>query len=184
MRRILKLHPDSQCAAVTRVAVDVALSRSGKLLLHYRVNARMDQLWIPPPAEPSRTDELWRRTCFEAFLRTPPEPTYYEFNFSPSRQWAAYRFTGYRSGMTVAHACPAPQIEVRRDMDGCEVRATVDLDWISTLPGEGPWQLGLAAVIEDRHGRRSYWALAHPPGRPDFHHPVCFAHELPATVCT
>jgi hypothetical protein len=34
-------------------------------------------------------------------------------------------------------------------------------------------------VIEERNGRKSYWALAHPPGEPDFHHPACFALELP-----
>ena len=43
-----------------------------------------------------------------------------------------------------------------------------------------PWRIGLSAVIEERHGRKSYWALAHPPGKPDFHHDDCFAIELPA----
>jgi hypothetical protein len=43
-----------------------------------------------------------------------------------------------------------------------------------------PWDYGLCAVIEERDARLSYWALAHPPGRPDFHHPACFAATLPA----
>ena len=33
--------------------------------------------------------------------------------------------------------------------------------------------------IEEASGRISYWALKHPPGRPDFHHPDGFALELP-----
>jgi hypothetical protein len=37
-------------------------------------------------------------------------------------------------------------------------------------------------VIEETNGRLSYWALAHPPGKPDFHHSDCFALELPAVV--
>jgi hypothetical protein len=37
------------------------------------------------------------------------------------------------------------------------------------------WRLGLSAIIEEASGRRSYWALAHPPGKPDFHHPDSFA---------
>jgi hypothetical protein len=41
------------------------------------------------------------------------------------------------------------------------------------------WQLDLAAVIEERGGRISYWALAHPPGKPDFHHSDCFTLEFP-----
>jgi hypothetical protein len=48
------------------------------------------------------------------------------------------------------------------------------------LPSDAPWLLGLSAVIEEMNGRLSYWALAHPPGKPDFHHADCFALELPA----
>ena len=40
--------------------------------------------------------------------------------------------------------------------------------------------LGLSAVIEEADGNVSYWALAHPPGKPDFHHSDCLALELPA----
>ena len=31
-------------------------------------------------------------------------------------------------------------------------------------------RVSITAVIEEKGGRKSYWALAHPPGRPDFHH--------------
>ncbi|MGH8470123.1 MAG: hypothetical protein ACREVY_14440 [Gammaproteobacteria bacterium] len=34
-------------------------------------------------------------------------------------------------------------------------------------------RLALAAVIEEKNGSLSYWALAHP--RPDFHHADAFA---------
>lgn len=32
-------------------------------------------------------------------------------------------------------------------------------------------RLALCAVIEASDGSLSYWALAHPADRPDFHHP-------------
>ena len=38
-----------------------------------------------------------------------------------------------------------------------------------------PLRLGLAAVIEASDGTRSYWALRHPAGQPDFHHADAFA---------
>ena len=38
--------------------------------------------------------------------------------------------------------------------------------------------LVVSAVIEDDSGALSYWALRHPPGKPDFHHPDAFAMEL------
>ena len=50
------------------------------------------------------------------------------------------------------------------------------------LPAAGDWRLGLTAVVEETGGRISYWALAHPAGRPDFHRADCFVLELPAPV--
>jgi len=43
----------------------------------------------------------------------------------------------------------------------------------------GAMRLALSAVIEEERGRLSYWALRHPPGKPDFHHPDAFALALP-----
>ena len=40
--------------------------------------------------------------------------------------------------------------------------------------------IALSAVIEETDGTKSYWALRHPPGPPDFHHPDCFALRIPA----
>jgi hypothetical protein len=33
-------------------------------------------------------------------------------------------------------------------------------------------------VVEEKDGLLSYWALNHPPGKPDFHHPDAFVLEL------
>ena len=41
-------------------------------------------------------------------------------------------------------------------------------------------RLGLSVVIEQADGSIAYWALAHPPGRPDFHHADCLACEVMA----
>ncbi len=41
-------------------------------------------------------------------------------------------------------------------------------------------RLALSAVIEELDGTKSYWALRHPPGKPDFHHPDCFQLTLGA----
>jgi hypothetical protein len=41
-------------------------------------------------------------------------------------------------------------------------------------------EIGLSAVLHETDETKSYWALAHPPGNPDFHHPDCFALNLAA----
>jgi hypothetical protein len=178
MRQALRLHPDSLCFAATHIEVDVAHPHAGSLLLSYFVTGKIGDLRIPPVVTAARTNELWRHTCFEAFVCTSANAAYYEFNFAPSTQWAAYRFSSYRSGMRAATEISAPRIEVQSSPECYTLQASLELDWLSSLPCGARWRLGLSALIEDTSGRRSYWALAHPPGKADFHHPDCFAHEL------
>jgi hypothetical protein len=177
MRLVLKPHPDTLRAAVTGIAVEVTRPRPGRVALAYLVTGKISELRVPPRAEPLRADELWKQTCFEAFIRTSPGVDYYEFNFSPSTQWAVYRFSGYRNGMRVAAEIQAPPLEVDVQVDHYTLLATLELDQLK-LPHGKKWQLGLSAVIEELNSRKSYWALAHPPGRPDFHHSDCFTYEF------
>lgn len=177
MRLALKLHPDSLCAAVTRIEVDVARPRAASLVLSYVVTGRIGDLRLPPVTAPARADELWRHTCFEAFVRPLPGEAYYEFNFAPSTLWAAYCFDSYRSGMRVATEIGASRIAAQSAPERYALRASLDR---SGLPRDARWRLGLSTVIEETSGRKSYWALTHAPGQPDFHHSDCFACELPA----
>ncbi len=180
MELALTLHPDSQCAAVTRIHVEIARPGPRSLELSYRVTGQIDGLYLPALTAPARTDDLWRRTCFEAFLQAPGVSGYDEFNLAPSTLWAAYRFTGYRSGGSDAAVVSAPRIEVNSGPESLMLRARLELEPSSGLPPHGPWRLGLSAVIEELSGGKSYWALAHPPGQPDFHHADCFALEVQA----
>ena len=177
MRQALRLHPDSPSLAATHIDVDVARPRTSRLVLTYVMTGRIGDIRMPPVGTPVRGDELWRHTCFEAFVRATPGEAYYEFNFAPSTQWAAYRFEGYRSGMRVATEIGAPTIDVQAHHDRYALQASLDLDLLPGLRRNASWRLGLSALIEDARGRMSYWALAHPPGQPDFHHADCFAHE-------
>ena len=177
MRLALKLHPDSLGSAVTRVEAEALCGGAGNLVLSYFVTGRISELRLPPNAAATRTDELWQHTCFEAFVRRSPGLGYYEFNFSPSLQWAAYRFSTYRDGMCIATEISAPRIETQSGSEHYALHASLALDH-AKLPGDGPLRLGLSAIIEETSGRKSYWALAHQSGKPDFHHPDCFACEL------
>jgi hypothetical protein len=160
------------------VEVDVARPDAGSLALCYLVTGMIADLRIPPATVAARTDDLWQHTCFEAFVQASAGAAYYEFNFAPSTQWAAYRFGGYRRGMRVATEINAPRIEVQSSHKCYTLQVTLESGRLSMLPRDGRWRLGLSALIEETSGRKSYWALAHPPGKPDFHHPDCFAYEL------
>jgi hypothetical protein len=182
MRQLLKPHPDSSCVAAAHVEVGVARPRVDSLVLSYIVTGNMSDVRMPPVTAATRSDELWQHTCFEAFVRASSGAEYYEFNFAPSTQWAAYWFSSYRSGMRVAAEIGAPSIEVRSNPDRYTLQTSLELGRLSGLSSNALWHLGLSAVIEDTNGRKSYWALAHPPGKPDFHHADCFAQEFSPAV--
>ena len=181
----LKLHPESNCPPVTRF--DTRLTRQGssgassvgsRIELEFVIHGNIGSLALPVIASPDRVDELWQHTCCEAFVGSADCDAYYEFNFSPSTQWAAYRFNNYRAGMEVANEIGTPQVTVESTIDRFELRATIDLPQLVSLSSAQKWRFGLSAVIEENSGRKSYWALAHPAGRPDFHHVAGFTIEL------
>ena len=178
MRLTLRPHPDTPLSGAISLEVEVVRTRARGLELRFLVTGAIDDLRLPPPAAPDSADELWKHTCFEAFVRRA-DGGYYEFNFAPSGRWAAYGFSGYREGMTDADV-DAPLIEAHAQDGRYEVRVSAQLDRLPGLPADEVWELGLTAVIEDTDGGTSYWALRHPSGRADFHHRDGFACELPA----
>lgn len=148
--------------------------KMGWAQFRYRVRTRCPVL-LPPFAGKRRADDLWRTTCFELFVRHGEGPAYSEFNFSPSERWAAYQFDAYRSR---PRDRPLPRDPVCTIRQG---RGMIILDAVLPLAGlpELAAKAGLSAVIEEETGTRSYWALFHPGGKPDFHHPDCFRLDLP-----
>jgi hypothetical protein len=167
--------PGFDAFRIEAIAVDVERASASLLRLSYVVRGDLDQLVLPPPAPPFRTSNLWKATCFEAFLKAAGRESYREFNFSPSGQWAAYDFTGYRTGMAEAWVPAAPDITLVRHEDRLELNIALSID----LPDE-PYRLGLAAITEERELPISYWAASHPSGGdPDFHHDAGFVLKLP-----
>jgi hypothetical protein len=153
---------------------------SDQLRLRYVVEGGLGEINVPAVTTSARADELWKHTCFEAFVGDPSGDAYCEFNFSPSTQWAAYAFTDYRSGMKAIEELSAVAIAIASDDRRLELGVSLALGRLAMLPAEVAWRLGLSAVIEETNGRKSYWALAHPQGKPDFHHSDCFVLTLPA----
>ena len=171
----LVCHPGTPDLAVQRIETHAQI-QAGTLVLHYSLAGDLASLRIPPPRPPQRADRLWEHGCFEAFVAVDGTPGYLEFNFAPSGEWAIYSFSRYREAAALPDNLPAPTINVRATQDRLELEAVIALaGWVS--PG-ARLRLGLSAVIENQSGALSYWALRHPAGKPDFHHPEAFALEL------
>jgi hypothetical protein len=177
---ILMAHESTPSDVVQTIAVRVTTAEPDLLTLRYHLQADMSRVRIPEAgtAAPGRTDGLWKHTCFEAFVRTAESPSYYELNFSTAKQWAAYHFDSYRSGMKPVELVRAPGIEMRTAVDHLELDAVLPLPITFDSVAARAALLALSAVIEEDNGRLSYWSARHPPGKPDFHHHDAFALEL------
>lgn len=124
---------------------------------------------------PTRRDHLWEHTCFELFVAPADSAQYWEFNLSPSGDWNAYRFTGYRAGRQDERAFAELPCLVERAAD----RATLSASFVATSSQwAGPLDIGVSAVMEDVEGDLTYWALAHAAAIPDFHRRGAFAIRL------
>jgi hypothetical protein len=176
-RSVLTPHPVTPCSAVNRIEVGVRLTGM-TLELRYTLEGDVAHLLIPAQSSPRRADKLWQHTCFEAFVAEDPAAGYCEFNLSPSTEWAIYRFSSYREGMTLVEPHSIPAIRVQREPGAMRLEADVDLIRLAALRDGADLQLGLCAVIEDSQQRLSYWALAHPAPKPDFHHAGGFVLAL------
>jgi hypothetical protein len=155
-------------------AVHVEIGVAPEMLhLRYTLRGELNRLRIPKAKPSCQTDELWRHTCFEAFLRVDTGVAYHELNVAPSTEWALYAFNDYRRGMKPVHVAQPPPIRVDRDDYSLTVYVQLDL---KVLPPSRA--LALAAVIEGDDGRLSYWALKHPAAKPDFHHADGFVLEI------
>ena len=164
----LVTHPDTTVA--TLQSIDAAVWQDdGRWHFRYLFEGTAD-LVLPDPEEPGRADELWKTTCAEAFVGLPLG-AYLEFNFSPSGQWAAYRFDNPREGMRDE----AADVEIYLDAgeDWMAIEAAVRCKALE--PG---LTLGATAVVEERGGRKSYWSLKHGDGPPNFHDRACFTALL------
>lgn len=142
-------------------------------MLQFRVHGCQD-LFVPGFKGMGRGTNLWKTTCFELFV-ADNEGRYREFNFSPSQQWAAYEFSGYRNLVGDFEMPDPPAIKAERGPS-----LFVQTVFVSPTILRGGLNMGLAAVIMEEDRRPSYWALRHDGMKPDFHAPACFVAPIPA----
>ena len=171
----LTRHPSTRAETVRAIQVLVRRSSSAELRMTFRLDGDIPQIRIPSPGVTRLGTELWRHTCFEAFIALEGQPSYHEFNFAPSGEWCVYALSSYRNGSPVADEAMRPHIAMHSTDSRLELDAIVRLDSLSAIHPRAVLLIGLSAVIEASDGALSYWALCHPADKPDFHDADGFA---------
>lgn len=150
------------------------------LSLSFKVNDA-HKFQLPPLSQSiERQKELWKKSCFEVFIRPLQSEHYVEFNLSPEGHWNAFEFDGYRS--------PAGVENLKEiDLDSAPMLATTGLPvadkaWrldsqidLRGLPEKyltpGKRMIGVSVVLIDTQGQAHYFSLNHPSRKADFHDP-------------
>lgn len=172
---LLSSHPANPPLVVSQVEAKIIGRDANWLRVRWRIEGSQE-LVVPPFAGKGRADGLWQTTCFELFLKPKGGAPYVELNLSPSERWNAYDFDSYRAGMRERPFPREPECTMRQGSRFAIFDAAIP---VAGLPNHD-CAMGLAAILEEEGGVKSYWALAHPEGKPDFHSAACFAAELPA----
>lgn len=148
-----------------------AAIKNGNLNATFRLAPLTSRIKLAPPnPTPARRDALWQTTCFEVFTGETGRSAYWEFNFSPSGDFACYRFDDYRLGMAPEERVTAVTCaQTAAPQHFLEWRLQADVAKITELNNDHNLELGLCAVIENLEHKKTCWALAHRRGKPDFH---------------
>jgi hypothetical protein len=170
----LKCHPSTRTESVRAIQVLVRRSASAELQVIFRLEGDISRINIPAPVSPRFSTDLWRHSCFEAFIAVEGQPAYHEFNFAPSGEWTVYVLSGYRNGGPVENEKMRPHLTLRSTESRLELDALVRLDTLSAIHPGAVLRIGLSAVIDASDGL-SYWALRHLADKPDFHDAAGFA---------
>ena len=163
------LNPHPQAPSLPNIEIGGSLSRrANQITLQYELSGSLAAIcWPEPVSEPQRRDNLWQETCFECFLAMPDLPKYWEFNFSPSRDWNVYSFDDYRQGMRLEPAFESVSFEIEQTRHRYLLALDLALDRL--IARQQRLQVGITTVVKTREDEFSYWALAHPAEEADFH---------------
>lgn len=165
MHCLLQHHRTPEARFPLTLAAGIERSATGLHVQYRLADAKEAVCWPSAAANPGFTDGLWQHTCFELFLSEPGLRSYREFNFSPSGHWAAYAFSDYRQ-REPWQVPEVPRLQLARDAS----HATLDVFLpAALLPGKGPLEAGITAVIAFNDASLDYLALHHAGERPDFH---------------
>ena len=174
-------HSDFLADKIEAITVDIGWDQYRVLTLTYRVSGEIGELELLQKEMPKRTDCLWQQTCFEAFVGAKGQKNYLEFNLSPSTEWAVYAFEDHRRGMRNPDLIANPEISLFEVGEELHLSAKLYLDGLPDMSAD-QLELSATAVIEEKNGQKSLWALEHPSGNPDFHNRDCFVHQLEGSV--
>jgi hypothetical protein len=172
------LQPFPTTSNLPQIEINGRVNRKGDLLLiEYQLFGDLNAILIAPPAtEPSRQFHLWETTCFEFFIGIPGDANYWEFNLSPSGDWAVFALDDYRQGLRDELAFTSLPFKVDRYPN--YITLSLEFDLSELILSEQDLEMSVTTVIKSSQDELSYWAINHSGKDADFHVRDSFSIKL------
>jgi hypothetical protein len=172
------LRPFPADSNVPQIEINGRVNRKDNILsIEYQLFGDLNSISISPPANPpSRQFHLWEATCFEFFIGIPGDRNYWEFNLSPSGDWAIFALDDYRQGLRDETAFTSLPFKVDRYPNYITLNLEFDLSELVLL--EQDLEISVTAVIKSSQDELSHWAITHSGKEADFHLRDSFAIKI------
>jgi hypothetical protein len=172
------LQPFPATSNLPQVEINGRVNRKDQMLsIEYQLFGDMNGISIAPPASsPSRQSHLWEATCFEFFIGIPGDANYWEFNLSPSGDWAVFALDDYRQGLRDELSFSSLPFKVDRYPN--YITLSLEFDLSELILAEQDLEMSVTTVVKSSQDELSYWAIAHSGKEADFHLRDSFAINL------
>ena len=165
-----RLKPFFVNADIDEFTVSLKVINKG-LRIHYKVHGNAFEVAVcSKKSLPQFTDELWKKTVFELFLKREDESSYTEWNFSPSGNWACYDFDAYRKPSHSQNNLESKPRKMEFLKTADSIDFIVEIDLPKKYQDNEILEFQACSVIKKlSDGSLSYFAIKHPSQKADFH---------------
>jgi hypothetical protein len=163
------LQPFPATSNLPQIEINGRVNRKDQMLsIDYQLFGDLNAISIDPlTSVPSRQFHLWEATCFEFFIGIPGDANYWEFNLSPSGNWAVFALDDYRQGLRNELAFASLPFKVDRYPN--YITLSLEFDLSELILSEQDLEMSVTTVIKSSQDDLSYWAISHSGKQADFH---------------
>lgn len=155
-----------------------AFKANSELSINFIIEDKSKIILLTDEQQGVRKNELWKSTCFEAFLGPAGSEDYFELNLATGGSWNFYNFDSYRNPSEAREEKRVTKIGFKKINEDHGITRLEVIVPIQSLNLKGRLELSLNSVIEFKNKEKAYFAIKHVSDKPDFHQRDSFICNL------
>ncbi|MBT7610521.1 MAG: hypothetical protein HN576_12250 [Bacteriovoracaceae bacterium] len=121
---------------------------------------------------------LWKKTCFELFIKNKNTDDYFEFNFAPNTDWNLFHFLDIRSELKEFKTTTCPLVKVKQSNVEFQMQIIIPKQiFPDKFISNGEMMYSPTSIIH-KSSHIYHFASIHPDNKLDFHRYQSFDQSL------